>query len=334
VLRDISLEVRERELFFLLGPSGCGKTTLLRLLAGFYEPDAGEIRFGAQAMNGLPPHRRNTGMVFQNYALWPHLTVAQNVAYGLEARGVGSAGRRQRVAEALARVHMETLADRSPNELSGGQQQRVALARAIVIRPDVLLLDEPLSNLDARLRLELRDEIRRVHDETRITTIYVTHDQKEALSLADRMAVLRDGAVEQVGAPRDVYRRPANRFVADFLGETNWLPAKVIRAGQGNVACETACGQFTAAAPDSLRAGADVWLGFRPEAVQFGPAGENCLPATITRVTYLGDSEQCVLEAAEGVKLKAAESNPLEPRSAGTSLTIHVRPDNIFVLPR
>ena len=232
-LKDISLEVGSQELFFLLGPSGCGKTTLLRLIAGFYQPDGGEILFGDQPMNGVPPHRRNTGMVFQNYALWPHMTVAENVAYGLEVRAVSAAEKKERVAEALGIVQMEPYAERSPNQLSGGQQQRVALARALVIRPDVLLLDEPLSNLDARLRLEMREEIRRIHAQTKITTIYVTHDQKEALSLADCMAVLRDGRVEQLGDPRAVYRTPANRFVADFIGETNWLPAKVLSKANG-----------------------------------------------------------------------------------------------------
>src|SRR6266446_6909250 len=182
VLKDISLEVRDQELFFLLGPSGCGKTTLLRLIAGFYQPDAGQVLFGDRAMNGVAPHQRNTGMVFQNYALWPHMTVAENVAYGLEVRGMSRPVKNQRVA--------------------------VALAVALVIKPDVLLLDEPLSNLDARLRLETREEIRRIHARTRITTIYVTHDQKEALSLATRLAVLQDGVLEQIGDPRAVYRSP------------------------------------------------------------------------------------------------------------------------------
>ena len=226
-LKDVSFEIASQELFFLLGPSGCGKTTLLRLVAGFYQPDAGELIFGEKPMNGVPPHQRNTGMVFQNYALWPHLTVAENIAYGLEVRSVSAAERETRVIEALSIVQMEQFARRMPNQLSGGQQQRVALARALVIRPDLLLLDEPLSNLDARLRLEMREEIRRIHAQTKITTIYVTHDQKEALSLADRMAIMHEGRIEQIGEPRDVYRSPANRFIADFIGETNWLPAQV-----------------------------------------------------------------------------------------------------------
>jgi iron(III) transport system ATP-binding protein len=335
VLRGISLEVAPHELFFLLGPSGCGKTTLLRLIAGFYQPDEGEVFFGERCMNGVPPHRRNTGMVFQNYALWPHLTVAENVGYGLEVRGVPRVERARRVAEALAIVQMQDYADRTPNQLSGGQQQRVALARALVIRPDVLLLDEPLSNLDARLRLEMREEIRRIHDQTRITTIYVTHDQKESLSMADRLAVLRDGAVEQVGDPRTVYRAPATRFVADFIGETNWLPGTALEDGAAARRFQTPCGvlETTAPTPDA-RPGDAVWLGFRPEAVRIGPGPANTLTTRIRSVTYLGEVEQYLLALEDGTPLKAVEQNPLEIRRPGAALTVHVRPEDVFVLPR
>jgi iron(III) transport system ATP-binding protein len=334
VLHDISLEIQDGELFFLLGPSGCGKTTLLRLLAGFYEPDEGELRFGERRMNGVPPHQRNTGMVFQNYALWPHMTVAENIAYGLEVRGLDAAQRRQRIREALALVQLEAYADRSPNALSGGQQQRVALARALVIRPDVLLLDEPLSNLDARLRLELREEIRRIHERARITTVYVTHDQKESLSMADRMAVLNAGRVEQVGDPRAVYRAPANRFVAGFMGETNWMAGHVRDASAGVVRVQTEVGTMEVHTAESWSVGQPVWLGFRPEAVQVGEHAVNHLPTTITRVTYLGETEQYVLQASAGVSLKACEQNPLVIRSAGALLPVHVRPVDIFLLPR
>src|SRR5437773_7821714 len=246
VLKDMSLEVHDQELFFLLGPSGCGKTTLLRLIAGFYLPDEGRLFFGGKPMNGVPPHQRNTGMVFQNYALWPHMTVAENVVYGLDVRGVSAAEKKERVAEALAIVQMDKFAHRAPNQLSGGQQQRVALARALVIRPDVLLLDEPLSNLDARLRLEMREEIRRIHAQTRITTIYVTHDQKESLSLAGRIAIMRDGVIEQVADPRTIYRSPTNRFVADFIGETNWLAGEVQKSSAGGLVLATDAGIFHA----------------------------------------------------------------------------------------
>ncbi len=345
-LRDVSLEVASQELFFLLGPSGCGKTTLLRLMAGFYEADEGTLTFGDRPLAGVPPHQRNTGMVFQNYALWPHLTVAQNVAYGLEARSVAADQKKQRVAEALDIVQMAPYADRSPNQLSGGQQQRVALARALVIRPDVLLLDEPLSNLDARLRLEMREEIRRIHSQTRITMIYVTHDQKEALSLASRLAVLREGVIEQVGAPRDVYRSPANRFVADFIGESNWLAATVISTSSSGILVDTAAGRFhaqpearpasglrTGRGPATFQPGQKVEFGFRPEAVRMGPGPENNLPTVVRSVSYLGEIEQYRLEIHSGIELKAFEQNPLELRAPGQTLPVHVRAQDCLVLP-
>ncbi|HEU0008978.1 MAG TPA: ABC transporter ATP-binding protein [Verrucomicrobiae bacterium] len=332
-LKNVSLEVESRELFFLLGPSGCGKTTLLRTIAGFYQPDAGELLFGDKPMSGVPPHKRNTGMVFQNYALWPHMSVADNVAYGLDVRAVSGAEKKARVSEALAIVQMERFADRSPNQLSGGQQQRVALARALVIKPDVLLLDEPLSNLDAKLRLEMREEIRRIHDRTRITTIYVTHDQKEALSLATRMAVLRDGVIEQVGDPRTVYREPANRFVADFIGETNWLFGVVVNGGDGQIEVKTDAGVLHAPGSARYLTGEKVHVGFRPEAVLIGAGGANELRTTIAHVSYLGEIEQYGLEIAPGRLIKAFEQNPLEIRKAGEALTVHVRPQDVMVLP-
>jgi iron(III) transport system ATP-binding protein len=333
-LRNVSLEIESQELFFLLGPSGCGKTTLLRTIAGFYQPDAGELFFADRPMTGVAPHQRNTGMVFQNYALWPHMTVAENVTYGLDVRGVSAAEKKQRVAEALAIVQMEAYAGRTPNQLSGGQQQRVALARALVIRPDVLLLDEPLSNLDAKLRLEMREEIRRIHAQTKITTIYVTHDQKEALSLATRMAVLRDGVVEQIGDPRTVYRAPANRFVADFIGETNWIEAEVKSGGPSGLLLQTGAGVITTAGTAVHQAGAKVWLGFRPEAVRIGANGINSFATTIAHVSYLGEVEQYGLEILPGKTIKAFEQNPAEIRHPGAPLTVHVRPQDCLVLPR
>ncbi len=333
-LKNISLEIESQELYFLLGPSGCGKTTLLRTIAGFYQPDGGELFFGDKPMAGVPPHKRNTGMVFQNYALWPHMTVAENVTYGLDVRGISSDEKKRRVAEALDIVQMQQYAKRSPNQLSGGQQQRVALARALVIKPDVLLLDEPLSNLDAKLRLEMREEIRRIHAQTKITTIYVTHDQKEALSLATRMAVLRDGVVEQIGDPRTVYRSPANRFVADFIGETNWIEAEVRSVSATECKLQTELGLFTSAPGSKLNAGAKVWLGFRPEAVQIGTNGTNSFDTTIAHVSYLGEVEQYGLEFSPGKILKAFEQNPIEIRRVGASLTLHVRPQDCLVLPR
>src|SRR5215469_11429785 len=211
-LDRISLTIGTGELFFLLGPSGCGKTTLLRHIAGFYRPDEGRILLAGEDVTFMPPHKRNTGMVFQNYALWPHLTVEKNVAFGLEERRLPKGEIRTCVREALESVHLENVSERKISELSGGQQQRVALARAMVIRPTCLLLDEPLSNLDAKLRLEMRAEIRRICKEFQLTTVYVTHDQKEALSVSDRMAVLDQGRILQVGTPLEVYRRPSCRM--------------------------------------------------------------------------------------------------------------------------
>ncbi len=335
VLRDISLTVEPRELFFLLGPSGCGKTTLLRTIAGFYQPDEGQLFFGDRPLAGVPPHRRNTGMVFQNYALWPHLTVAQNVAYGLDVRGVNPTEKRRRVQEALAVVRMDDYADRTPNQLSGGQQQRIALARALVVQPDVLLLDEPLSNLDAKLRLEMRDEIRRIHAQTRLTTIYVTHDQKEALSLANRMAILHHGAIEQIGDPRTVYRHPANRFVADFIGESNWLPGVTRSLRPEGLELDTPYGPFLACPAPNFPPGQPVQLGFRPETVQFGLGPANLLHTTVRHVTYLGEIEQYELTLAHdsGPVLKAIEVNPLAIRPPGTPLQIHIRPQDLMILP-
>lgn len=330
-LERVSLEVRSQELFFLLGPSGCGKTTLLRLVAGFYAPDEGEICFGERQMNDVAPHKRNTGMVFQNYALWPHMTVAENVAYGLEVRGVKGGEKKARVAEALEIVQMGAYAERTPNQLSGGQQQRIALARALVIKPDLLLLDEPLSNLDAKLRLEMRDEIRRIHAQTRITTIYVTHDQKEALSMAERMCILRNGRVEQIGEPRAVYRAPANRFVADFVGETNWLPGTVVGVEGSRLHVKTPAGLFEVEA--AKRNGDLVLIGFRPEAVQFGVGATNSFSARIRHVNYLGEIEQYSLEVRGQKVIKAFEQNPLTHRPVGTELTVHVRPQDVLVLP-
>ncbi len=332
-LKSLSFDIRDHELFFLLGPSGCGKTTLLRSIAGFYQPDGGRLLFGDKNMAGVPPHQRNTGMVFQNYALWPHMTVSQNIAYGLEVRSVSRAEKEQRVREALDIVQMTPYAGRSPNQLSGGQQQRVALARALVIKPDVLLLDEPLSNLDAKLRLEMRDEIRRIHERTRITTIYVTHDQKEALSLASRMAILRDGRIEQIGDPRSVYREPANRFVADFIGESNWLDGDVIGSDSSALMLKAASGTLTASARTGFSTGQKVSIGIRPEAIRLGTAPVNNLSAEIEQVTYLGEIEQYRLKLAGGLTVKAFEQNPVEVRRPGERIDVHVRPADVLVFP-
>ncbi|HEY3319804.1 MAG TPA: ABC transporter ATP-binding protein [Planctomycetota bacterium] len=279
-LDGVSLKLEPGEMFFLLGPSGCGKSTLLRAVAGFVEDFDGEIRIGGEALKGVPPHKRDFGMVFQNYALFPHLTVQGNVSFGLEARKMPAAERSQRIAEALDMVGLSGFESRRPGELSGGQQQRVALARALVVRPRVLLLDEPLSNLDAKLRWEMREEIRRIHRQTKITTLYVTHDQKEALSLADRMAILRAGKVEALGQPRELYRHPPTRFAAEFLGDVNALPGKVCGGGKS---VQTAFGAvpISNGTQPGLSDGSEVLAFCRPESVVVMEPGAALSPALV-----------------------------------------------------
>jgi iron(III) transport system ATP-binding protein len=326
----VSLHVGSGELFFLLGPSGCGKTTLLRILAGFVEPDAGSIHFGGQDVTRLPPRKRGAGMVFQTYALWPHMTVAANVAYGLNVRGAGREETTRAVEDALQLVRLEGYGDRKPNQLSGGQQQRVALARALVVRPKVLFLDEPLSNLDARLRDEMREEIRRLHAATGVTTVYVTHDQKEALALAGRLAVLDRGRVAQVGTPAEVYARPANRFVAGFLGDSNFLAGRVLPGG----AVETPVGTLLAA-PHRFAPGAGVVCSVRPPALTLGgPAETNRIAAAVKEVLFLGDLVQLRLTAAGETELTAValphQAGSLRP---GADVALTVDPANVVVLP-
>jgi len=320
-LDRVDLQIAAGEIFFLLGPSGCGKTTLLRSIAGFYVPEEGRILFGSEDVTHQPPHLRHTGMMFQSYALWPHFTVAQNVAFGLEERKVPRVEIGRRVEEALASVHMEGLGARRIHELSGGQQQRVALARALVVRPRCLLLDEPLSNLDARLRLEMRAEIRRICKDAGLTAIYVTHDQKEALSIADRMAVLESGRIRQVGKPVEVYRQPASRFVAEFMGETNFLEGRVRSVDGGGVIVETPLGLLTARVPAHgavLKPEERCTVCIRPESWRLGtaPSSANSLAGRIQACTYLGEMAQYEFVAPGGT-LKIFELNPRFVEHAG-----------------
>ena len=339
-LKGVDLEIAPGELFFLLGPSGCGKTTLLRCLAGFYIPESGSIRFGDNDVTRLAPHKRNTGMMFQSYALWPHMTVAENVAFGLEQRHVNRAEKEERVAEALASVRMEQYADRKPNQLSGGQQQRVALARSLVIRPQCLFLDEPLSNLDAKLRMEMRQEIRRVCKEYNLTTIYVTHDQKEALSIADRMAVLSEGEILQIGAPAEVYKRPKTAFVADFIGETNFVHGTVVRAGAGTILVKTEIGELSGVAGDPsepFSEGQKVTLSIRPECVKLDtyPVEENGFPGRIGESVYYGELAQYEFFSGEAFHLKVFELNPRYLNRVGQDgLYAYIDPDDVVVLSK
>jgi len=314
-LNGISFKIEPGEIFFLLGPSGCGKTTLLRNIAGFYIPEGGRILFGDEDVTKLPPHKRNTGMMFQSYALWPHMTVAKNVAFGLEERKVPAAEIKSRVEQALASVKMGAYADRKIAQLSGGQQQRVALARALVIRPRALLLDEPLSNLDAKLRLEMRTEIRRVCKEFGLTAIYVTHDQKEALSISDRMAILEGGKIAQIGDPQTVYRRPVSRIVADFIGETNFVEGKILDASEGKARVETPLGVFSGVVSDAgwkPATGETATLSVRPECwrIELSQPAQNFAAGKIGESIYLGEVAQYQFVTPSGVALKIFELNP------------------------
>jgi iron(III) transport system ATP-binding protein len=336
-LHGVDLLVQPGELFFLLGPSGCGKTTLLRCLAGFYIPEGGSVKFGGDDVTRLPPHKRNTGMMFQSYALWPHMTVAQNVAFGLQERKVPSAEVKQRVGEALESVRMSAYADRSPNQLSGGQQQRIALARALVVRPRCLLLDEPLSNLDAKLRLEMRMEIRRVCKEFNLTTVYVTHDQKEALSISDRMAIMEAGHVLQVGSPREVYARPARKTVANFIGETNFIPGTIAGVEGDAILLETRAGRFTGVMGDATATpavGAQVTVSIRPECwtLHREQPGANAVKGTIGESVYLGEVAQYEFHCG-GESIKIFELNPrFLGQSARGELWASVEPHDVVVL--
>jgi iron(III) transport system ATP-binding protein len=333
----VSLDVAEGELFSLLGPSGCGKTTLLRALAGFVPLDSGDVFFGEQRITPLPPRSRGASMVFQTYALWPHLSVAKNVAYGLEVRGVARAEINERVAKALKLVKLEGLGERRPTQLSGGQQQRVALARALVIEPRVLLLDEPLSNLDARLRDEMREEIRRLHQETGLTMVYVTHDQKEALALADRLAVMDRGKPVQVGTPREVYHRPATRFVAGFLGDCNFVSGTVRKRDGETCTVDTPLGTLVGhCGADVAKRGASVTCAFRPQDLAIATDGSdgNRFTAEVEQTAFLGELVHVRLRGGAGKTplLLAGLPHAAGRLQAGDSITLSVPKEQVVVL--
>jgi len=320
---DLNLSIEEGEFFTLLGPSGCGKTTLLRMIAGFNSIEGGTIAFDGAVVNERPPADRNIGMVFQNYALFPQMTAAKNVAFGLQTRHVPAAETKRRVLDALERVRMGHLADRMPGAMSGGQQQRVALARALVISPGVLLMDEPLSNLDAKLRVEMRDTIRDVQREAGITTVYVTHDQEEAMAVSDRIAVMRLGEIQQVGSPAEIYHRPINTFVAEFIGKTNFLTRKLLRRDDRIMLSLAEGVELDLTDRVAADAAGEVVVSIRPEAVTAQPDG---IPATIVTQTFLGSHTQVRVELATGETLEFQEfSQWTTPWSTGD--TVHVAPD-------
>ncbi len=308
VLEGINIDIAPGEFFFLLGPSGCGKTTLLRIIAGLIEPTGGRILFNGKDVTTLDARKRNSALVFQNYALWPHMTVLKNTEFGLEMKGVSGSERRDEAMKNLEMVEMADFVARKPTQLSGGQQQRVALARAITSRPDCLLLDEPLSNLDAKLRLQMRQQLRRLVKAAGHTAIYVTHDQKEALAMADRIAVLNNGVIEQIGAPREIYECPKSAFVAAFIGECNFVEGQ-IQSKSDAVTVNTPLGMLTACAAKDSSTAAKVLCGIRPENIVLStkplPQADNQLGATVRAVTYLGEVTQVDLDMPNGSQWKS-----------------------------
>jgi iron(III) transport system ATP-binding protein len=337
-LHAVSLAAAQGEMLVLVGPSGCGKTTCLRCIAGLERPAGGRIRIGERVITAIedgvfvPPEEREIGMVFQSYAVWPHMTVFENVAYPLRAMGVGGDELRRRVLEALKLVQLEPLAQRYSSQISGGQQQRVALARSLVGAPKLLLFDEPLSNLDANLRLQMRVEIKELQKRLGFTAIYVTHDQAEAMAIADRIAIMEKGRLRQIGTPRDIYERPANCFVAGFMGTTNLLQGTVSSTDGGGALVRTSCGiEVRVAKADGVSAGASVWVSIRPEALRIQAAGgANAWPATIRLATYIGES--ITYRADLGGHSVELHAPPSEDHAAGAGVTLAADPKNCILL--
>jgi iron(III) transport system ATP-binding protein len=336
VVDDVSLTIDHGQLVCLLGPSGCGKTTTLRLLAGFLEPTGGEIHVGDRLVSStartLPPEQRKMSMIFQSYALWPHMTVAENIVYGLRLRKMDRATIARKLDVILKATKLEVLAQRYPGELSGGQQQRVALARALIVEPETLLLDEPLSNLDANLREEMRFEIRRLHDEYRYTTVYVTHDQSEAMTTADLIAVMNAGKVDQLGTPEDIYDRPQSEFVARFIGASNVIKGEA--RDENHVAFAGATLRVVGA---KLKAGQSAAVAIRQHDIQLSkqapPSSDNPIKATVTRQVFLGASRDYMVETADGTTLRIVTSTE-NAVARGTEVWLTLPPERCRALSR
>jgi putative spermidine/putrescine transport system ATP-binding protein len=337
ILKDISIPIGEGEFVSLLGPSGCGKTTTLRCIAGFERPDSGRILFGTRDVTAALPEKRDIGMVFQSYALFPHMTVAENLAFGLEARRIAPAERRRRIGEVLSMVRLEGYDQRFPRELSGGQQQRVALARALVIEPSVLLLDEPLANLDATLRDEMRFFIRDLQQRVGITSVYVTHDQSEAMVMSDRIVVMNAGEIDQFGAPREIYERPASARVAAFIGRSNTLGGAIAEAlGGESYRIATSSGAIGAEGPAGLPSGTAVQVMIRPENIRIAEAGEendgdNRIGGTVIASIYQGSANQLSVRLASGdaVTVDVAGRRLIEP---GAAIALRFSPRDAWLL--
>ncbi len=327
-VNGLSIEIQEGELITLLGPSGCGKTTTLRMIGGFETPSGGEIFFGERPVTWLQPELRNIGIVFQNYALFPHMTVWANVAFGLEMRRETAARLHQRVAAILDKVQLSGMEGRYPHQLSGGQQQRVALARALVVNPAVLLLDEPLANLDAKLREEMRFYVRHLQREFGITTIYVTHDQAEAMVLADRIVLMKDGRLQQLGSAQDIYRRPQNAWVADFIGLSNFIPGTVVGRNGGQLSVRTAAGVFACSGEGST---GDVVICIRPESLHFGPQHPNKITGVVAERVFLGNLLDYRVEGPDGLRLRV-QADPSRMFDPGASVEVSFSPADAWVV--
>jgi iron(III) transport system ATP-binding protein len=333
-VNNVNLDIEKGELVTLLGPSGCGKTTTLRIIAGFEFPTSGKIILDGQEINALPPHKREMSMVFQSYAIFPHLTVFENIAYGLNVQRLSKSVIKGRVNKVLELVHLEGYGDRAPTQLSGGQQQRVALARALIMEPKVLLMDEPLSNLDAKLREEMRTEIRRIQKEMNITSVYVTHDQIEAMTLSDRIVVMNQGIIEQIGTPVEIYRFPNNRFVADFIGRANFVPGEVQEKNDTKLTVK-ALGEIlelTNIQRDFKKQEA-VTLIIRPEMIRIKKTGE-LFTGAIRRAVYLGDVIEYDVEVC-GQLITGLETDPyvIELFQVGEQVTVGFAEGCVQVLP-
>jgi putative spermidine/putrescine transport system ATP-binding protein len=333
VVDQVSFTAAEGEFLTFLGPSGCGKTTTLRCVAGFIQADGGMVRIAGKDMTRVPPHKRHLGMVFQNYALFPHLSVFDNVAFGLRIRGVGRAETASRVGRALEMVRLGRLGTRYPRQLSGGQQQRVALARALVYEPRVLLLDEPLSNLDAKLRVEMRSEIRGLQRQLGVTALYVTHDQEEALSISDRVMVMRQGRIEQLSTPWDIYNRPATPFVASFVGTSNMLPVRRIAGGLSLGAVRLPC------AAEDIPRGEAFWLVARPEGLALGPATDEkpwAIRGEVQSVTMLGAAVRVQVEIAPSIHMliDLSHNGAVPDIRAGDAVSVRFDPARLVFMPR
>ena len=328
VIQGLSAEIQPGEFFTLLGPSGCGKTTLLRMIIGFNSIEGGEIRVDGKVINQIPTNRRNMGMVFQNYAVFPHMSVRDNVTYGLKTRHVPKAERYKRADEILKLVKIDDYADRMPTQLSGGQQQRVALARAIVIQPEGLLMDEPLSNLDAKLRVEMRNVIKRIQRQVGITTVYVTHDQEEALAISDRIAVMHGGVIQQIGTPKHIYQRPANEFVSSFIGLSNFVDAE-----NENGTLDFGCGYRVPMSTLRPDAGRKVCVAVRPEEFLIRSAEEPGIPATVRSSVFLGMTQHYFLTLGEEKEIEVvvpSDRSDLIPDGEKVSLQIVADKVNVF----